>query len=77
MRLELDREAAPPRVVVAVKGERKGRGAYLCRRRSCLDRALQRKALQKAFRTQLVIDEDGIAAAVGAKAGGSRSERDG
>jgi predicted RNA-binding protein YlxR (DUF448 family) len=62
--LMLDREASPPRVVVAGKGEQKGRGAYLCRQRSCLDRALHRKAFQRAFRASVVVMEDEIAAAL-------------
>ena len=43
---------------------RKGRGAYLCRRQACLDRALQRRAFQRAFRATLLVDEDEIAAAL-------------
>lgn len=75
--MELDRESVPRRVVVTAKGERQGRGAYLCRRRSCLDRALQRKALQRAFRTPVVIDEHVILAALADGAEGSRGEQDG
>jgi uncharacterized protein len=63
LRLTLDPEVNPVRVVVAEKGERKGRGAYLCRRRSCLDRALHRKAFQRAFRASVAVAEDEIAAA--------------
>jgi predicted RNA-binding protein YlxR (DUF448 family) len=61
LRLMLDKEAVPARVVAVDKGEQKGRGAYLCRRRSCLDRALQRKAFQRAFRASVVVLEDEIA----------------
>ncbi len=43
---------------------RDGRGAYLCRRRACVDRALARKAFQKAFRIGLVIDRDELVAAL-------------
>lgn len=75
--MEIDRESVPPRVVVTVKGERKGRGAYLCRRRSCLDRALHRKALQRAFRAPVMIDEDEILAALVDGAEGPRGEQDG
>jgi uncharacterized protein len=60
----VDPETSPARVVVARKGEQKGRGAYLCKRRSCLDRALQRKAFQRAFRASVVVMEDEIAAAL-------------
>ncbi|MBN1321172.1 MAG: YlxR family protein [Thermoleophilia bacterium] len=77
VRLALDRESVPPRVVVTTKGERKGRGAYLCRRRSCLDRALHRKALQRAFRSPVAIDEHVILTALANGAGGSRGEQDG
>lgn len=66
MRLTLDRTSSPPRVVVAVGKERKGRGAYLCKRRVCLDRALQRKAFQRAFREQVSVAVEEIAEAVSA-----------
>lgn len=68
LRLMIDAGATPGRVVVAGKGERKGRGAYLCRRRACLDRALHRKAFQRAFRASVVVAEDEIAAALEAGA---------
>lgn len=45
---------------MADKGGKKGRGAYLCRRRVCLDRAVQKKAFQRAFRRAVVVDEDEI-----------------
>lgn len=64
LRLALDADTTPARVVVGKKGERKGRGAYLCRRRSCLDRALQRRAFQRAFRTSVVVEGEEIAAAL-------------
>jgi predicted RNA-binding protein YlxR (DUF448 family) len=60
--LTLDRAATPPRVVVARGKERSGRSAYLCMRRSCLDRALHRKAFQRVFRASVVVDEAEIAA---------------
>jgi len=41
-----------------------GRSAYLCQRRECIDRALVRKAFQKAFRIGLVIDRDELVAAL-------------
>jgi predicted RNA-binding protein YlxR (DUF448 family) len=68
LRLMLDQEAAPKRVVAAGKGERKGRGAYLCRSKACLDRALHRKAFQRAFRASVVVAEDEIAAALAMRA---------
>ncbi len=58
LRLTLDTAIAPPRVVVARGKQHGGRGAYLCRRRACLDRALQRKAFQRAFRATVVPDLD-------------------
>ncbi len=53
-----------PRVAVVCGAPRDGRGAYLCRRRACVDRALARKAFQKAFRIGLVIDRDELVAAL-------------
>jgi predicted RNA-binding protein YlxR (DUF448 family) len=65
VRLALDRKTVPASVVVTQRTrERSGRGAYLCRRQACLDRALQRRALQRAFRTPLQVDEDEIRAAL-------------
>jgi predicted RNA-binding protein YlxR (DUF448 family) len=37
---------------------RVGRGAYLCARQACLDRALRRRALQKALRTSTSVELD-------------------
>ena len=62
LRLSLDPDSTPSRVIVAAKGGQRGRGAYLCRRRACLDRALQKKAFQRAFKTTVVVDEDEIGA---------------
>jgi uncharacterized protein len=64
IRLTLDRSTAPPRVVVARGKDRSGRGAYLCKRQLCLDRALHRKAFQRAFRTTVVVDENDITVAI-------------
>jgi uncharacterized protein len=64
LRLTLEAEAEPARVVVAAGKERRGRGAYLCRRRACLDRALQRKAFQRAFRASVSVDEAALATAI-------------
>lgn len=63
-----DRATTPPRVVVAKGKTLVGRSAYLCRRRACLDRALHRKAFQRAFRTSVVVDEKEIAAALSQQA---------
>jgi predicted RNA-binding protein YlxR (DUF448 family) len=37
---------------------RLGRGAYVCPRRACMDRALRRRALQKALRVSAIVDAD-------------------
>ena len=50
-------------VVVAGRGPN-GRGAYLCRKQACLDRALHRKAFQRAFRATVAINEEQIRDAV-------------
>ena len=39
------------------RGKANGRGAYLCDDPACLQRAIKRKALSRAFRTQ--VPEDG------------------
>jgi len=64
LRLALDQETVPPRVVVTSGRERKGRGAYLCRRQACLDRAVQRKAFQRVFGNPVRVDGDEIAVAL-------------
>ena len=64
LRLSLDLESTPPRVMAGAKRGQRGRGAYLCRRRACLDRALQKKAFQRAFRTTVMVDEDEMGAAL-------------
>jgi predicted RNA-binding protein YlxR (DUF448 family) len=53
------REGVLVKVVVAGRGLQ-GRGAYLCRKQACLDRALQRRAFQRAFRATVVVDEEDI-----------------
>ena len=64
LRLYLDPSSLPPHVVVAMRGEQRGRGAYLCKRRACLDRALQKRAFQRAFRTTVAVNGDEIGAAL-------------
>jgi len=44
-------------VVVDEKGKLNGRGAYLCRQRSCWTTALQRGALQRALRRPITPEE--------------------
>ncbi len=64
LRLALDEAKVPLQVVVAGKGERRGRGAYLCRRRACFDRAVHRKAFQRAFRVSVSVAQAEIEAAL-------------
>lgn len=54
------------RVMIVAEGERhSGRGAYLCRSQACLERAVARKAFQRAFRASVEIDKDGLERAIG------------
>ena len=55
--------ALKTKVVIAGRGSR-GRGAYVCSKQACLDRALHRRAFQRAFRATVVVDEDQIREAV-------------
>jgi predicted RNA-binding protein YlxR (DUF448 family) len=64
VRLTLELGEGPAKVAVAVGKERRGRSAYLCPRQACLDRALQRRALARAFRVPAVVDEETIRAAI-------------
>jgi predicted RNA-binding protein YlxR (DUF448 family) len=64
VRLTLDTERSPAQVVPAEGRQHNGRGAYLCQRQVCLDRAVQRKAFQRAFRKTVAVDVDGIAAVI-------------
>lgn len=61
LRLTLDKGQVPAVVVPVTGRAHVGRGAYICRCRACLDRAVQRKAFQRAFRRSVVVDIDGIA----------------
>jgi len=58
-------EGSSPGIVIAGRGL-SGRGAYLCRKQACLDRALQRKAFQRAFRATVVVDEEQVRRAMSA-----------
>jgi predicted RNA-binding protein YlxR (DUF448 family) len=40
-------------VEVDTTGKRNGRGAYLCRRRSCWQRAIDSHAIERALKTEL------------------------
>jgi uncharacterized protein len=55
--------SGPVQVVKAGRGVR-GRGAYLCRKQACLDRALHRRAFQRAFRATVTADEGQIREAI-------------
>jgi len=44
---------APDRIVLDRKYREPGRGAYLCPKRDCLENALKRRALHRAYRTQV------------------------
>lgn len=58
LRLKVTSEEGTRTVVVAESGENSGRGAYLCKRQACLERALARKAFQRAFRASVEIDRE-------------------
>jgi predicted RNA-binding protein YlxR (DUF448 family) len=65
LRLLVADEGTSRRVMVDEGPARTGRGAYLCRRQACLERALIRKAFQRAFRTSLGVGREEILAAIG------------
>ncbi len=44
-------------IVVDERGKRNGRGAYLCRNRSCWERAIERGSLARALRTALTAEQ--------------------
>ena len=75
--MTVDRGGGQARVVVADEGPRSGRGAYLCRRVSCLDRAIHRRAFQRAFRASVVLMEGDIAAVLAAAAAKEPPKGDG
>ena len=54
--------------------DRKGRSAYLCKSEACLDRALRRKAFNRAFRATVGVDEELIRVAVAEAAVDRRAE---
>lgn len=43
-------------VMLDEKGKRSGRGAYLCRQRSCLEAALQQRQLERALKVPLTAE---------------------
>lgn len=44
-------------VLIDPTGKRNGRGAYLCRKRSCWQRALDGRALEHALKTQITEEQ--------------------
>jgi predicted RNA-binding protein YlxR (DUF448 family) len=56
VRLVLDRAAIPPRVVVDRRANLAGRGAYLHRDQRCVERAIRRGALARAFRLKGAVE---------------------
>jgi predicted RNA-binding protein YlxR (DUF448 family) len=44
-------------VEVDTTGKRNGRGAYLCRRRSCWQRAIDTRAIERALKVELNDDK--------------------
>ncbi len=61
MRFRLDAGQDPPQVVVtAGGGARTGRGAYVCPKLVCLERAFRRRAFTRAFRRKVAVFEDGL-----------------
>lgn len=47
-------------VVVDQTGKRNGRGAYLCRQRSCWDTALARRQLEQALKVTLTAESEAM-----------------
>jgi uncharacterized protein len=50
-------------VVVDPTGKQNGRGAYLCHRQACWDRALHSSLLNQALKTQITTEEKEMLAA--------------
>ena len=44
-------------IAVDESGKRSGRGAYLCRRQACWQTALQRRAIGRALKTELLPED--------------------
>ncbi|MHB0978622.1 MAG: YlxR family protein [Thermoleophilia bacterium] len=64
VRFRLDTEQDPPRVVLDTSRRRLGRGAYVCAKQVCVDRALRRRGFQRAFRTNVHADAQELIAAI-------------
>ena len=58
-RLHVEEADGEAQVVFDEPGElRTGRGAYLCRRRVCLERALKKRVFSRVFRRTVMIREE-------------------
>ena len=59
VRYRVEEVAGSARVRMDAPGSpRLGRGAYVCPRRACMDRALRRRSLQKALRVSAIVNTD-------------------
>ena len=84
VRFRLHPGGEPPVVEIEHEGPRLGRGAYMCPRRVCFDRALHRRAFQRVFRRSVVVEVEKLhaefEAVIGEATGpmaGERWRRDG
>jgi len=50
-------------VVVDPTGKLPGRGAYICARRECWQRAVERRAIERALKSQIMIEDRAAMAA--------------
>ncbi len=59
LRLQVEQVAGEARVVFdRLDIPRAGRGAYLCRRRACLERALKKRVFSRVFRRTVSVKEE-------------------
>lgn len=59
LRLHVERDGSGGSVVFDRVGEpRRGRGAYLCPSRACLERALKKRVFSRVFRCTVKVDEE-------------------
>ena len=54
-------------VVLDETGKQSGRGAYLCRQRSCWEKALSRQDLHRALKVKLTVDAESMLRAYAAE----------
>lgn len=50
-------KASDGKIVADESGKLSGRGAYVCKSQTCVDELIKRKSLNKAFKTQLSIQD--------------------